>query len=185
MVYEKYYFSTQRTYTETSGNWALSYEGYPATSAGEYDTATFAKEYTHTFSGSLNLNLKKEIQISLGYSFGTSKEFAVSKNSSALKKGEYIKAYWRKNYNVSQILQTTEHRRLTEITNSNGQHIQQDVLVSTDKETLYAKEAIMPQIKLEYYINGKLSRSNKEVITREEIYEFIDGNYQLVSTTEK
>ena len=147
-------------------------------------------------SGSLITQFKKEVQLELGYSFSEEREFSISKNSAPLEVGEYVKAYYAKTYNVTPVNQrdfkhTTGWRM---IPGSGGEYEYVDYY-ETDTTTAYAKEAIFPQIKLEYYYvpqiadystNNAYENSEGEISNciRTEIYEYMDGNYQLAHATD-
>lgn len=186
-----YSYTYGTSYTE-AGSWNHIYTGYPAARRGEYDTITYSVEYTHTLSGSLITQFKKEVQLELGYSFGVGRAFSISKNSAPLAVGEYVKAYYAKTYNVTPVnqkdLKHTTGWRL--IPGSAGQYEYVDYY-ETDTTTAYAKEAIFPQIKLEYYCvpqtadysaNSRYGNSEDKMseCIRTEIYEYMDGSYQLV-----
>lgn len=121
--------------------------------------------------------------------------FSISKNSAPLEVGEYVKAYYAKTYNVTPIsqkdLKHTTGWRL--IPGSGGEYEYVDYY-ETETTIAYAKQAIFPQIKLEYY--GSIQTANyganstyensEDMVSdciRIEIYEYIDGNYQLVYVT--
>lgn len=191
-----YSYTYGTSYTET-GSWNHIYTGYPAVKRGEYDTITYSVEYTHTLSGSLITQFKKEVQLELGYSFGTGREFSISKNSAPLEVGEYVKAYYAKTYNVTPVNQRdfkhTTGWRL--IPGSGGEYEYVDYY-ETDTTTAYAKEAIFPQIKLEYYYVPQIADDSANSVygnsgdkmsecVRIEIYEYMDGNYQLVYATDE
>lgn len=173
-------FKVDRTYEETSGSWIHIYTGSPAARNGEYDSVAFSTSYSHTFTGTIGGELKGAIQAQLGYSFGKSVEFGITKNSGSLKKGEYVKAYYQKNYDVSKIKQT-DLKRTTGYVFSGGQYRPVDRF-DTITSYVYAKKAIQPKIKLEYWANGRQVRSNSNGRpVRVEYYEFINGQYRQVA----
>ncbi len=190
-----YSYTYGTSYTEASSDWEHIYTGYPAARKGEYDAISCSVSYTHTLSGSLALNIKKEVQVELGYSFGKNMEFSISKTSAPLDVGEYVKAYYAEVYNVTPVYQKDlQHITGWELlAGSAGQYHYVDYY-KTEYETAYAKKAIFPQIKMEYYnssqnasYNSYNIHKNNEIIINDciktEIYEYIDGEYKLVYTT--
>ena len=178
--------------TGTSGGWKLFYEGEPATAAGETDTAATGVSYTHTYSGSFGVGVKDRVQGELGYSFGKTTEFSVSKTSRALKKGEYVKAYYMKNYKLTTIKQT-EYKNVSGWKQSypGGPYTYIDETSATGNEkTATAKQAILPKLKLEYFPSTAATSAAMAMQTNDflekpvyvEYYDYVDGQYILVDT---
>lgn len=148
---------------------------------GEYDTVAFSTSYSHTYSGSFAIPaLKVQAEGTLGYSYGVSKSFSISKNSASLKKGEYVKCYSKKNYSVSIINQ----EEVSFDTNRNPIY-----KPTGNTKTVNSYRAILPKLRLEYYINGKPSRSangkTDDYMYKVEIYELNDeGVYELTEKVE-
>lgn len=181
-------FTILSTSTESSGSWTLLYVGEPAKRDNETDTISKSIGYSHTYSGALAAPIAKDIQLQLGYSFGKEESFSVSKTSAPLAKGEYVKAYYLKNYEVKYIRQNeTIHVYGWETTPGGGSRYV-DYYEPGDTKYMYAKRAIMPKLTLEYYSTNNLAAKNcsEEAQSQEpilvEIYEYIDGEYTLVST---
>lgn len=177
--------------TGTSGGWELFYEGEPAT-AGETDTAAAGVSYTHTYSGSFGVGVKDKVQGELGYSFGKTTEFSVSRTSRALKKGEYVKAYYMKNYKLTTIKQT-EYKNVSGWKQSypGGPYTYIDETSATGNEkTATAKQAILPKLKLEYFSSTTATSAAmamqingfSEKPAYVEYYDYVDGQYVLVDT---
>ncbi|MCY6356182.1 hypothetical protein [Clostridium sp. ZS2-4] len=160
---------------KTLGNWVHIYTGHPASRQGEYDTISKEIGYSHTFSGSFTASFLKQLaQVSLGYSFGTSESFSIAKNSAPLKEGEYVKAYYIKNYDVSEITQRELYF------NSNNRPVYKET-GKTQKVTAY--KAIFPKLKFEYYNrNGHKVRSLNalDAPSKVEYYEYRNGQYTKV-----
>lgn len=172
-------FDTVGTYEETSGGWVKFYTGHPAARDGEYDTVSHSISYSHTFSGTIGGDLKGKIQAQLGYSFGKTQEFGIAKNSAPLKKGEYVRAYYTKNFDVTKIRQT-DLKRTTGYELAGGQYHPVD-RIETIVSYVYAKKAIQPKIKLEYWKDGKKVRTASDRPFRTEYYELVNGKYQMKS----
>lgn len=178
-------FTTKSSGTATAGSWTLFYEGEPSKNGGETDTASAGVSYTHTFSGSLTGEVKEKVQVQLGYSFGKSAEFSVSKQSRTLKKGEYVKAYYMKNYELTTVNQTQYKTvRGWQQKYPGGPYEFVNTTSATGKtQTATAKRAILPKIKLEYYMSRSTRSANilgvDEIPYETEIYEYIDGQYVL------
>lgn len=128
------------------------------------------------------VQIKEKVQGSLGYSFGDTVEFSVSKNSAQLEVGEYVKAYYAKVYDVTPVYQTdNQHTTGWQLVSGKYEYVD---YYNTERTTAYAKEAILPQIKFEYYsVPMFYSLDDTNNCIRTEIYEYIDGDYQLVYTT--
>ncbi len=176
--------STEYVGTETRGNWELKYSGYPSSTDGEYDTISFSESYSHTFTGSFEFNIiKEEVEAQLGYSYGVSQTFGVAKNSRVLAKGEYVKAYSIKNYKKTKV---TQSEWLMKYFGPRPTTIYDDPTGVTS--IVYSYQAIMPQLKLEYWKNGiQVSSVNAKSASTEpymvEYYEAdAQGNYNLVNT---
>ena len=170
------------TYDETVGNWTHFATSSKATRDGETDTVSNTVEYSHTFSGSFGGNIKKLVEAQLGYTFGKSVSWSISKTSAPLKKGEYVKAYYIKNYSVSNIKQTDTMRTTGFEQIGGGQYVPVD-RVTTAISYVDAKKALLPKIKLEYWKDNKLLRSfnSGSVLEKTEYYEYIDGAYCLAA----
>lgn len=163
--------------------WVLQYVGNPSTESGEVDTIQFSQSYSHTYSGSLSVPIR-EVELQLGYTFGQSTGFAISKASRPLEKGEYVKAYSRKTYSVSDIHQAEYYYVL-----QNG--VYTTWTPTGNAKIAYGKRAIFPQLKFEYYkVNPTYSLShiveNNALVSSEvkpnriEIYEANEnGEYVL------
>lgn len=190
----KYYwlYSTSSAGTEMSGNWYLFYNGYPAAETGEIDTVTVETSYSHTFSGSFAVDVKENVEFELGYSFGKTESFSVSKASRPLQKGEYIKAYYIKSYELTNVFQ----RELKCVEGWEQQadgtykYVDYSLYTGNTKEAV-AKRAISPSLKLEYYkvnitrnAEGADVNQSSPIPTAVEYYEYIDGQYVLVGTEE-
>ena len=128
------------------------------------------------------VQIKEKVQGSLGYSFGHTVEFSVSKNSVELEVGEYVKAYYAKVYDVTPVYQTdNQHTTGWQLVSGKYEYVD---YYNTERKTAYAKEAILLQIKFEYYsVPMFYSLDDTNNCIRTEIYEYIDGDYQLVYTT--
>ncbi|MGL5575261.1 MAG: hypothetical protein ACRDCW_06905, partial [Sarcina sp.] len=146
------------------GSDILIYHGSPATKDGEYDTVSFSKSYSHEMEGNIQVS-KNVISASVGYSIGESVSFSNSRNSAPLKKGQYVKGYIKKTYQRTPIYQ---------------RKYLYDLGVETPTSTTatgYADRAILPQITLKYFNPSRCV----EIPFKEEILEFIDGQYQVIS----
>lgn len=157
------------------GNWIHVYTGSPAVRAGETDSVSISIELTHTYSGSFGVNIKDKVQLELGYSYGDAVSFTAQKTSSALAKGEYVKAYYKKNYEVTTVKQV-------ESINAYGweQESPGGAYAPVDRweyktSYVFSKRAILPLIKLEYYTGVRSTEP-----TSVEVYQYMDGDYQLV-----
>lgn len=161
--------------TQTAGDWVLFYEGEPSQEAGEVDTVTASTSYSHTYSGSFGMSaIKQNVQAQLGYSFGVTETFGVSKSSRQLKKGEYILAYYKRNYKLSKSISQKYYydtKLITDIYSPTGIYA-----------TAICKEAIQPKLKLEYHqVNSyRTMNNNSDTLVKIEVYEYIDGEYILV-----
>lgn len=166
--------------SQTYGDWSLFYSGAPAERDGEYDTVSISKTYSHSYSGGIGGDIR-DVEASLGFTFGSDVTYNVSKNSSSLKKGESIKAYWIKNYDVSTLLS----REIIRITGFElgwgGQYYPVNRTESGQTRTATINKAIMPRIKLEYY-DSKGNRRGIESLSRVEYYDYKDGDYRLINT---
>ena len=169
---------------KTSGSWKHIYTGEPATRDGEYDTVSHSVTYGHSFSGSFGGQIKKLVQVDLSISFSKDETFGISKNSAPLKKGEYIKAYWIKNYDVYDVKQTDhQHTYGFEQQYSGGPYVKVDKYHDEVSHVTVSK-AIQPKIKIEYWKDGKKVRSinGDDLLERVEYYQMINGEYQLISS---
>ncbi|WP_313530521.1 hypothetical protein [Anaerotignum sp.] len=167
---------------KTKGSWKHFYTGDPTQRDGEYDTASHSVSYGHTYSGSFGGNIKKLIQVEFGISFSKNEEFGISKNSAPLKKGEYIKAYWKKSFNSYDVKQTDhQHTFGFEQQGSGGPYVKVDRYKDVVSHVTVDK-ALQPKIRIEYWKDNKKVRSisNGDTLERVEYYELINGKYQLV-----
>lgn len=166
---------------QTKGSWTYIYTGEPAQRDGEYDTVSHSVSYGHSFTGSFGGSIKNKVQAELSISFSKTEEFGIAKNSAQLKKGEYIKAYWIKNYDVYNCKQTDhQHTYGFEQQYSGGPYVKVDRYQDVVSYVTINK-AIQPKIKLEYWKDGNKVRSGEDILERVEYYEFVNGTYQLVA----
>jgi hypothetical protein len=126
-------------YTITYGTYEFFYEGSPAGSIGEVDTITATRSVSNSYSGSIAFGLKKNIELSLGYSFTDTKALSSSKQSRILNKGEYVRGYWRPIYSQSKVIQGQYH------------HLDGYTTPTGVTMTCYGKRAAGICLKLEYY----------------------------------
>ena len=166
-------------YSENS-SWINFYIGEPAQRDGEVDTIGHEVSYSHTLSGSLAAEIKDAVQLELGYSFGKSESFSVERSSAELKKGEYVKGYYAKTWSVTPVYQVdSKHTTGWQLIPGSGGEYEYVDYYETDRTTAYARRAIAPKLRLDYF--SSTTRSGGCIKT--EIYEYIDGNYQLLYTT--
>lgn len=175
-------FETGRSYEQTSGSWNLLYCGEPASRNGEEDSISYAVSYPHTFTGTIGAGLKGKIEASLGYTFGYTEQFSIQKTSSPLSKGEYVEAYYKKNYEVTRIKQTHSTHTYGFELGAYGSYNKVDRWEDVPAPTVRAKRAILPKIKLEYHGGSKARSLNPtSTLLYTEYYEYVAGQYQLVS----
>lgn len=139
--------------TETKGGWVHFYTGARASRAGEKDVATGNVKVKRELTGNLKVTYK-QLEGTLGYSANREDTFSVSKVSASLKKGEYVKAYYMKNYTKNKV---TQRQYVT----TNG-----STYPTSNYAYVYSLKPLMPKIKLEYY--GAKTRS--ETPYKTEIY---------------
>ncbi len=117
---------------------------------------------------------KKLLQAEFGFRIGGSSKFTVSKTSPALKKGQYIKAYWREYYDGKAVKQDhILHYKLT-IMNDEGFPISttmESMVLGTEEVRGY--KPLMPQIKMDI-CNGA-TRSGGDNVVKTYIYTYVDG----------
>lgn len=166
----------------TKGSWTHCYTGNPAVRDGEYDTVSHSVSYTSTYSGTFGGSIKSSIQAEFGISFSKGEEFSISKNSAPLKKGEYIKAYWIKNFDSYDVKQTDyQHTYGFEQQYPGGPYVKVDRYNSVVSHVTVDK-AIQPKLKIEYWKDGKKVRSagTEDSLERTEYYEWTNGAYQMI-----
>ena len=166
---------------KTKGSWTHFYTGDPAKRDGEYDTASHSVSYSSTFSGAFGGNIKSKIQIEFGISFSKSEEFAISKNSAPLKKGEYIKAYWIKNFDSYDVTQKDlKHIYGFKQQYPGGPYVKVNTY-DTDISHVTVDKALELKIRIEYWKDGKKIRfaDTEDSLERIEYYEWKNGAYQM------
>lgn len=164
--------------TETQGGWELFYEGEPATEGGEYDTVMYDVSYSHSVSASFStVAIKDAVEAELGFEIGVTESFSSGKNSRLLKKGEYVKAYYMKNYDVHKVTEV-------QVTGSPNN----DPYPSAPTRTKFVYEAINPKIKLTYHMGSTTDSYRLRNTTSQssdpymvEYYELIDDKWILTS----
>lgn len=189
-----YYVGTQTTHSydceigkpteKTEGTWKHFYTGDPAQRDGEYDSIQHSVTYGHSITGGVVGSVKEKIQLELSISFSKDETFSITKNSASLKKGEYIKAYWIKNYDEYTVKQIDhQHTFGFEQQENFGPYVKVD-RYHDEISYVTVKKALQPKIRVEYWKDGKKVRSAGEetLLDRVEYYEFIDGEYQLVGS---
>lgn len=168
----------KNVYTSSNNHdYVFLYESLPVVRDGETVSVSATKGYSHTYSGSMSYTIKKAVQAQLGYSYGTNVSFSVSKTTPPLKKGDYIRAYWRKNYSVSAVY--LDYIKYNPYTN-------EETVEKTSH--VVSLEAISPQLKLEYYSNNSrgfnissLEKSKNDEPIRIEYYSPNEsGQYELI-----
>ena len=170
----------------------LLYSGAPAGKDGEIDSFTVTKSYGGSISGSAQIS-RKDIQLILGINVETSIAFTISKTSAPLAAGEYIMAYWQKNYDKNKFTRDQTTRGMAVDFDDNGNPISGEYYTEvTETLTTYAYEPIMPKIQLIYYQptstntqSSSYSFDNTQQYRkyRVEEYTYIDGSYVCTKTT--
>lgn len=170
--------------TVQEGSWKLLYDGSgaPCRRDGETVSAGSSVTYSHSYSGTLLFPLKAGIQAQVGYTFGDDKTFQAYKTSAPLKVGQYVKAYYKKTYEVTPITQK-------EYITTKGYETVNGVTRPVDKTEVKTynvdcKEAILPVIDLKYFPVGTRAGNGEDTPVASEVYEFKNGEYVLVSRTE-
>lgn len=188
------YLGTQTTHSwdyscpapteQTAGSWTHLYTGDPAKHDDEHDTVIHSISYESTYSGSFGGNIKDRIEIQLGISFSRAETFGVNKTSGSLKKGEYIKAYWIKNYDVYRVKQIDYQHTYGFAQQYPGGPYQKVDRYDSVISYVNVSKALEPKIKIEYYKDGKKVRSinANDMPERIEYYEYVGGEYILVYT---
>ena len=148
----------------TKGDWVHIYTGYPAQGTGEVDSLSFSTSSNHNLTGTINVS-NSLVSAELGYTIGVEQTFTSQKSSRPLKKGEYVKAFYKKAFSRTTLKQQKYYYEL-------GTSYPQNQYA-----TGYSDRAIHPMIKLEYYSS---KRSSPEV----QYFEFESGNYIEVSEEE-
>ncbi len=167
---------------KTDTKWTHFYTGDPAQREGEVDSAQHSVSYGHSITGGIVGTIKQKIQVELSISLNKSETFGISKNSAPLKKGEYIKAFWARNYEIYDVKQT-DHQHIYgfEQQGYGGPYVKVDRYKDVvTKGTV--KKALQPKLRIEYWKNNKKVRSagTADVLDRIEYYELVNGEYQLV-----
>ncbi len=168
----------------TKGAWQHFYTGHPAERDGETDSPAHAVSYGHSYSGTFGGNIKDKIQIEFGISFSKEETFSITKNSAPLDKGEYIMAYYKKNYDSYDVTQKDLQHTYGFAQSYPGGPYEKVDKYETVTSHVTVDKALQPKIKIEYWKDGKHVRSagSESVLVRTEYYEFIDGEYRLVET---
>lgn len=107
----------------------------------------------------INAN-EKQLEAVLGFNTTNTDSFSISKTSASLAKGEYIKAYYMKNYNRYKVTQR--------------QYITTNGLTSptSNYAYAYADKPLLPKVKINYY---KSTKSGQETVYKTEIYDIETG----------
>lgn len=124
--------------TVSKGGWVHFYTGSPATRNGEKDIISGNITVNKELTGNLKITYGK-LEGILGFSATKKETFSVSKVSAPLKKGEYVKAYYKKLYTKHEV---TQRQYVT----TNGM-----TYATQNYAYVYPLNPLMPQIKLEYY----------------------------------
>lgn len=150
--------------------WEYKGKTSPATRDEETRSKSVSSTQSHTYSGTIGGNIKL-VEVSLGYSFGTSKTYTDSATTSPLEEGEYVEIYSRDVFEQT-VVTSLEYTSLA------GQPYK---LSST--ESAEAREFVNTEIKFEYYRerNNLRSLDNDDEPFKTEYYEFIDGKLVLIS----
>ncbi len=133
-----------------------------------------------------NIHIKNKVQAELGISFSKTEDFSISKNSAQLKKGEYIKAYWIKTYDVYNVRQKDIQHTVGFKQSYPGGPYEPVNTYNTVYSTVEVSKAIHPKLRIEYWKDGKKVRSagSEDTLEKVENYEFVNGGYQLIFTEE-
>lgn len=147
---------------ETKGGWVHMYTGYPASKTGEKDSFTRSVSVKRELSGTIKVSYKA-LEGVVGYNVTASDSFSITKTSASLKKGQYIKAYYMKNFVKNKITQR--------------QYITTNGLTSPTNNYAYAYsfKPLLPKVKLDYFT--KSARTGEELLYKTEIF---DSNQDLV-----
>lgn len=146
----------------TKGGWLHLYTGSPATRAGERDSFTKTVSYKRELSGNIKVTYK-QLESVLGFKASATDSFSITKTSGSLAKGEYVKAYYMKNYNRYKVTQR--------------QYIRTNGITSPTSSYAYAyvDKPLLPKVRLDYYTGSSKSRSNEGMVYKTEIYDAETG----------
>ncbi|WP_336664032.1 hypothetical protein [Kurthia gibsonii] len=140
-------------YTSEYGSWRLIYKGQPAKRKGEYDTISASEGGSVSITGDIAVS-KGAIASSLGYALEKNYSFSGSKNSAALKKGEYTKGYVKR---VAVYSKVTQRKYV----NFHG------TKPTNEYKTAYVRKPSAITLRIDYYNKNK--KKKKSLI-------FVKGN---------
>ena len=153
VIYKWRLESVSKTGTTTRGDSKhLFYVGYPAEHDGEQDVSATSVSFAVTKSGTFQFPIVKiKAMAGITVSIGSDMTLAVERSSRPLKKGEYIEAYYTRNWERWTAKQVKEKAttRYTFDSNGNPTGIYTDVEVV---ETVYGYlyKPILPKVTLIY-----------------------------------
>ncbi len=168
--------------TSYSGTWNYFHESYPCGADGEYLSIGYSTTTSNEISASASAAITDAVELSLGYSYGKSITFSGTVNTRQLKKGEYVKAYWREVHQIDNLYMRPYDQFAGK-------------WIGNEFTFVQSFKALMPQIRLDYYKNGvKLSykqpfdMSESKIVdmeqtpTESQYFELVDGEMKLVKT---
>lgn len=163
-------------------SWHLLVNGVnnPATRDGEVVTMTCNEGYSASVSGSISVPVST-LQAAIGFAIDYHADFSVSLNSAPLKKGEYVKGYWRKAYESKIVCQECHRSGSAYPKGADGEPAGEltyfpDMLIDTKYVRAY--KPIMPDLKFTYHSSSN-TNSVGGTVRAEEYTWGPDGRYHL------
>lgn len=169
-------------HTNNGDSWHLLVNGVnnPATRDGEVVTMTCNEGYSASVSGSISVPVST-LQAAIGFAIDYHADFSVSLNSAPLKKGEYVKGYWRKAYESKIVCQECHRSGSAYPKGADGEPAGEltyfpDMLIDTKYVRAY--KPIMPDLKFTYHSSNN-TNSVGGTVRAEEYTWGPDGRYHL------
>ena len=169
-------------HTNSGDPWHLQVNGVnnPAARDGEVVTMSCTKEYSTSVSGSICVPTST-LQAAIGFSITYSDTFSVSLNSAPLKKGEYVKGYWRKAYETKVVRQECYRTGSAYPKGPDGEsagELTHFTNMLIDTKFVRVNKPIMPDLKFTYHSSSN-TNSVGGTVRAEEYTWGPDGRYHL------
>ncbi|MCT4688712.1 hypothetical protein [Vallitalea sp.] len=178
-IYE-WYLATQRTLEAPSSrgaDWTLFHSGDPAQKAGEVEDVSISRSYSNGITVNVCGEILSKITPNIGYNIGETITFQTGKFSAPLALGEYVRGYYKEQYEVTEFDFRLYEKDLTG-------HI---IRVVEYSHIVNTYRAILPVIRLEYHqkTNTRAFNTADDLasLTKTEYYKADkEGKYYLIKT---
>lgn len=170
--------TTLQGYTNNGASYEVYHVGSPSERAGETYHFTETVSYAGSLGGEINVSLST-INSMLSFSYQEVRSFALSKVSAPLQLGEYLVVSVRNYYEKHRINQALiRSGYMVDYDDNMNQIGYRYVSEQIDSAVAYAYKPLMPQIRMQYFMDDGTNSRSGDTLIRTEYYTYVNGSWQ-------